>query len=77
MEVIYKGGNMMTSKTNTMTIIGTHTQPDYSPEDIVDTLTDTLSQGSSHRGPPAALGRVLCGPGRVFYKIQCVMNIEA
>ena len=29
------------------------------------------------RGPPAALGRVLCGPGRVFHKIQCVMSIEA
>ena len=29
------------------------------------------------RGPHAALGPVLCGPGRVFYKIQCVMNIEA
>ena len=26
---------------------------------------------------PAALGRVLCGPGSVFHKIQCVMNIEA
>ena len=22
-------------------------------------------------------GRGLCGPGRVFHKIQCVMNIEA
>ena len=29
------------------------------------------------RGPPAALGRVLCSPGRVFHKIECVMNIEA
>ena len=29
------------------------------------------------RGPPAALGQVLCGPGRVFHKTQCVMNIEA
>ena len=28
------------------------------------------------RGPPAGLGRVLFGPGRVFHKIQCVMNIE-
>ena len=28
-------------------------------------------------GRIAALGRVLCGPGRVFHKIQCVMNIEA
>ena len=36
-----------------------------------------LQQESSTRGPPAVLGRVLCGPGRVFYKIQCVMNIEA
>ena len=36
-----------------------------------------LGQGSSTRGPPAALGRVLCGPGRVLHKIQCVMNIEA
>ena len=26
---------------------------------------------------PAALGRVLCGPARVFKKIQCFMNIEA
>ena len=26
---------------------------------------------------PAALGRALCGPGRVFHKIQCVMNIQA
>ena len=26
---------------------------------------------------PAALGRVLCGPGRVFHKIKCVINIEA
>ena len=29
------------------------------------------------RGPPAALRRVLYGPGRVFHKIKCVMNIEA
>ena len=26
---------------------------------------------------PADLGRVLCDPGRVFHKIQCVMNSEA
>ena len=38
---------------------------------------DHLNQRSSTRGPPAALGRVLFGPGRVFHKIQCVMNIEA
>ena len=38
---------------------------------------NTLQQGSSTRGPHAALRRVLCGPGRVFHKIQCVMNIEA
>ena len=37
----------------------------------------TLNQGSSTRGPPATLGRVLCGSGTVFHKIQCVMNIEA
>ena len=36
-----------------------------------------LGQGSSTRGSPAALGRVSCGPVRVFHKIQCVMNIEA
>ena len=38
-----------------------------------------LGQGSSTRGPRAACGpqRVSCGPGRVFHKIQCVMNIEA
>ena len=29
------------------------------------------------RGPPAALGRVFFGLGRVFHKIHCVMNIEA
>ena len=29
------------------------------------------------RGPPAAFGRVLCCPGKVFHKIQCVMNIKA
>ena len=29
------------------------------------------------RVPPAALERVLCDPGRIFHKIQCVMNIEA
>ena len=28
------------------------------------------------RGPPAAFCRVLYGPGRLFHKIQCVMNIE-
>ena len=38
---------------------------------------DGLMQGSSTRGPHAALRRVLCGPGRVFHKIQCVMIIEA
>ena len=40
-------------------------------------LLQDLEQGSSTRGPHAALRRVLCGPGRVFHKIQCVMNIEA
>ena len=33
-------------------------------------------QPTAH-GPPAALRRVLFGPGRVFHKVQCVMNIEA
>ena len=32
---------------------------------------NVLRQGSSTRGPLAA-----CDPGRVFHKIQCVMNIE-
>ena len=32
-------------------------------------LGDYLEQGSSTRGPPAALRRVLCGPGRVFHKV--------
>ena len=30
---------------------------------------DDIKQGSSTHGPPAALGRVLWGPGRVFHKI--------
>ena len=37
-------------------------------------LKNALEQGSSTRGPHADLRRVLCGPGRVFHKIQCVMN---
>ena len=28
------------------------------------------------RGPPAALGRILCAPGKVCHKIQCVMSFE-
>ena len=36
------------------------------------TLFNILGQGSSTRGP-----RAVCGPGRIFHCIQCVMNIEA
>ena len=46
-------------------------------ERSVKFMADALDQGSSNRGPPAALRRVLCGPGRQFHKIQCVINIEA
>ena len=40
-------------------------------------LEDSFTSGVSTRGPPAALERVSCGPGRLFHKMQCVMNIEA
>ena len=36
---------------------------------------DCLGQGSSTRGPPAALRRVLCGPGRVSLTIYNALSI--
>ena len=44
------------------------------PSSVVD---DNGVDQPAARGPPAALEQVLCGPERVFHKIQCVMNIEA
>ena len=79
---------LSTKKTIEQSSISTHQEDDgYHPQSLVliNLLTDcsvaiiAVWQGSqpAARGPLPALGRVLCDPGRVFYKIQCVMNIDA
>ena len=50
-----------------------------SADDLRFTATSSLcswrsKSGVFNHGPPRR--RVLCGPGRLFHKIQCVMNIE-
>ena len=38
---------------------------------------DSSSTPGVFKGPHAAIGRILFGPGWVFHKIQCVIKIEA